>query len=68
MGRHQLVNKGRMLGKVLSEERARLLPTDLLKSIEGSLTLVENASKDSGKEIINDIDAKQTPGGILRSG
>jgi CHASE3 domain sensor protein len=55
-GSSQLAEKGKKLGKVLSEEKPKLGPIDLLGSIENSLNLVENSSRETDKTIEKTIE------------
>jgi CHASE3 domain sensor protein len=50
-GSTELVDKGKMLGKVLSDDKVTLKPVDLLKSLDSSMALVKNATRNSGKFI-----------------
>ena len=52
-GSTQLVDKGKKLGRVLSDENVLLHPTDLVKSVDNSMTLVRRASEESGKYILD---------------
>jgi signal transduction histidine kinase len=45
-GSTSLVERGRKLGRILSEESATLYPVDLIESIERSLTLVKQINRD----------------------
>lgn len=57
-GSTQLVEKGKKLGRVLSDEKVQLERVDLLKTIVDSASLVKNAVKLSGKQFVNSVTVK----------
>lgn len=46
-----LVDKAQKIGKVLSEENAKLYPVELMKTIQDSISLIKNANLSQGKAI-----------------
>lgn len=55
-GSSQLAEKGKKLGKVLSEGKTKLRPVNLLQSIQGSMDLVKSSSLELGKTINSQIE------------
>jgi CHASE3 domain sensor protein len=54
-GSTQLVDRAKKLGKVLSEGKVKLYPVELMKSIDDSMNLAKDSTKNLGKTVLDEL-------------